>query len=356
MFKDTVLSILREHSLYISRAIQIAKHAVFKAMPNPGVGAVIVHKEKIIAEAATSPFGGAHAEVNAINSVKDKSVLKHSTLYVTLEPCSHYGKTPPCADLIIEMQIPKVVIGTVDPFASVHGKGIEKLKQAGVEVIVGALEKESQQSNIRFFTFVNKKRPYIILKWAQTFNGYLAPLQKDNQSPFWISNIYSKQLVHKWRSQETAFLVGTKTILDDNPCLTTRDWHGENPIRVYIDRDGIIDSKYCIADSKIKTICFTQNASLENKKNLSFYLIDFNKNLPQQICQVLYELKIMSLVVEGGSKTLQSFIDQGLWDQARIFTGVTNLDVGYKAPVIDKFADHKKYNILQDTLDILTRQ
>ena len=355
MFKDTVLSILKEHSLYISRAIQIAQSAVYKAMPNPGVGAVIVHKGKIIAEGATSPYGGKHAEVNAIDRVKDKEVLKQCTLYVTLEPCSHHGKTPPCADLIIQMQIPKVVIGTIDPFASVHGKGIQKLKQAGIEVTVGVLEQECQHSNIRFFTFLNKRRPYIILKWAQTYNGYIAPLEKDHQSPFWISNTYSKQLVHKYRSQEVAFLVGTNTILEDNPSLTTRDWHGDNPIRVYIDRKGIIDSTFAINDDKSRTICFTENPTLKSKDNISVYHLNFEDNLAQQICEVLYKEKIMSLVIEGGSKTLQSFIDANLWDQARIFTSQTHLEQGHNAPSINKFSNHKRQYILEDTLDILTR-
>ncbi|MHC5310421.1 bifunctional diaminohydroxyphosphoribosylaminopyrimidine deaminase/5-amino-6-(5-phosphoribosylamino)uracil reductase RibD [Myroides sp. LJL116] len=355
MFKDTVLSILKEHSLYISRAIQIAQSAVYKAMPNPGVGAVIVHNGKIIAEGATSPYGGKHAEVNAIDKVKDKELLKQSTLYVTLEPCSHHGKTPPCADLIVKMQIPRVVIGTIDPFASVHGKGIQKLKQAGIEVTVGVLEKECQDSNIRFFTFLNKRRPYIILKWAQTYNGYIAPLEKDHQSPVWISNTYSKQLVHKYRSQEVAFLVGTNTVLEDNPSLTTRDWYGDNPIRIYIDRKGVIDSSFAINDNNSRTICFTENQNLKSHDSLSVYHLNFQDNLAQQICEVLYKEKIMSLVIEGGSKTLQSFIDLNLWDQARIFTSQSYLENGHIAPKINNFSNHQRRHILEDTLDILTR-
>ena len=325
MFKDTALYILKEHQIYISRALQLAKAGTFMAMPNPCVGAVIVHENKIIAEGFTSAYGGNHAEVNAINKVKNKELLKHSTLYVTLEPCSHTGKTPPCSDLIIAHKIPKVVIGTIDPFARVQGKGIEKLQKAGVEVTLGVLEHACQQSNKRFFNFIANQRPYVILKWAQTNKGFIAPLQQDTKSPFWISNSYSKQLVHKWRSEETAFLVGTNTVLKDNPSLTTRDWYGRNPVRVFIDKQGKIDHNYHLVDNSSLTLCFTQNSSAIDKENLKYIQIDFQANVPLQILQQLYRHNIMSLVIEGGTKTLQNFIDQGLWDLALIFPADSHL-------------------------------
>ncbi|MHC5202803.1 bifunctional diaminohydroxyphosphoribosylaminopyrimidine deaminase/5-amino-6-(5-phosphoribosylamino)uracil reductase RibD [Myroides sp. LJL119] len=356
MFKDTVLSILKEHQIYISRALELAKAGIYRAMPNPSVGAVIVHENKIIAEGFTSAYGGAHAEVNAISQVNDKQILKQSTLYVTLEPCSHFGKTPPCSDLIIQMQIPRVVIGTVDPFASVKGKGIEKLKKAGCQVIVGVLEKQCQQINKRFFNFIKNKRPYIILKWAQTSKGFIAPLSKNEKAPFWISNTYSKQLVHKWRSEECAFLVGTNTVLQDNPSLTTRDWYGPNPIRLFIDKNAIIDNSYNLLDNSTPTICFTQNKQVFDKANLKYIQVDFQKNIPLQILEHLYKLNIMSLVIEGGSKTIESFIEQQLWDEARIFTGQNNINKGVLAPKITDFKSIESYYLLKDQLDIVKRQ
>lgn len=353
MFKDTVLSILEKHELYISRCLQLAKQGTFAAMPNPSVGAVVVHNNKIIGEGFTSAYGGAHAEPNAIGAVKDKELLKESTLYVSLEPCSHYGKTPPCCDLVIEKQIPRVVIGTIDPFAKVCGRGIQKMREAGIEVIVGVLEKECQESNKRFFTFHQKKRPYIILKWAETPNHFIAPLTKDSQQPFWISNRYSKQIVHQWRSEEMAFLVGTTTVIDDNPSLTTRDWFGKHPVRIFIDRRGKINKDYTIFNGESKTICITANKNLLSNDNIIYEYADFDKDLPPQICEILHRHNILSLVIEGGAYTLQSFIDAQLWDQARIFIGGNNLNEGIYAPKLNNYKVITTQRILNDTLNIL---
>tara|TARA_R110002111_G_scaffold117350_1_gene179312 strand:+ start:122 stop:1048 length:927 start_codon:yes stop_codon:yes gene_type:complete len=284
------------------------------------VGAVIVHNDLIIAEGYTSAYGGNHAEVNAINAVKDKSLLTKCTLYVTLEPCSHFGKTPPCSDLIVKHKIPNVVIGCIDDNPEVAGKGIAKLKASGCNVTVGILEAECKAHHKRFFTFHNKKRPYIILKWAETADGFMAPIKKDEKKPVWITNKYSRQLVHKWRAEEQAILAGTNTVIEDNPSLTVRDWSGENPIRVVLDRTSKLNSDYSIFNDEAKTIRVT------NKD------IDFEKPIAIQIADVLFKQNINSIIIEGGSQTLQTFIDENLWDEARVFTGSTSFKTGIKAP------------------------
>ncbi len=284
------------------------------------VGSVIVHNNNVIGEGYTSKYGGNHAEVNAINSVVNKSLLKEATLYVTLEPCSHFGKTPPCSDLIIKHQIPNVVIGCVDDNEKVAGKGIEKLKNAGCNVTVGVLENECKNHHKRFFTFHNKKRPYIILKWAETADGFIAPKTKNEQKPVWITNAYSRQLVHKWRAEEQAILVGTNTVTQDNPSLTTRDWIGQNPIRVIIDKDNKLSKDYVAFNNEAETIVV----------NIS--TIDFLKNVAKQICDVLFQKNINSIIIEGGSKTLQTFIDENIWDEARVFIGTVQFKNGIKSP------------------------
>ncbi|WCM43083.1 bifunctional diaminohydroxyphosphoribosylaminopyrimidine deaminase/5-amino-6-(5-phosphoribosylamino)uracil reductase RibD [Flavobacterium sp. CBA20B-1] len=321
---------MHTHEQFMYRALFIAQKGLSAAMPNPSVGAVIVHKDTIIGEGSTSAFGGSHAEVNAINSVKNKELLKESTLYVTLEPCSHYGKTPPCADLIVKMQIPNVVIGCVDPYTEVAGKGIEKLKNAGVQVIVGVLEKECIASNQRFFTFIQKKRPYIILKWAASADGFIAPTEKNGQKPVWISNNYSRQLTHKWRSEEMAILVGTKTVLDDNPSLTTRDFVGKNPVRIYIDANHKIDTSFAITNSASKTICLCAEFPLKPVDQIIYKKIDFT-DLPAEVNRICVEENIQSIIIEGGSHTLQQFIDAELWDEARVFKSDVILKDGIKA-------------------------
>lgn len=308
------------HETYIKRCLQIAKNGLGTTRPNPMVGAVIVHNDLIIAEGYTSAYGGNHAEVNAINAVKDKSLLTKCTLYVTLEPCSHFGKTPPCSDLIVKHKIPNVVIGCIDDNPEVAGKGIAKLKASGCNVTVGILEAECKAHHKRFFTFHNKKRPYIILKWAETADGFMAPIKKDEKKPVWITNKYSRQLVHKWRAEEQAILAGTNTVIEDNPSLTVRDWSGENPIRVVLDRTSKLNSDYSIFNDEAKTIRVT------NKD------IDFEKPIAIQIADVLFKQNINSIIIEGGSQTLQTFIDENLWDEARVFTGSTSFKTGIKAP------------------------
>ncbi|MDO5970204.1 bifunctional diaminohydroxyphosphoribosylaminopyrimidine deaminase/5-amino-6-(5-phosphoribosylamino)uracil reductase RibD [Flavivirga aquimarina] len=311
---------MTHHKTYIKRCIEIAKNGLGSVRPNPMVGCVIVHKDNIIGEGYTSSYGGNHAEVNAINSVTDKTLLKKATIYVTLEPCSHFGKTPPCSDLIIRHKIPNVVIGCIDDNVKVAGKGIKKLKEAGCHVIVGILEEVCKDHHKRFFTFHNKKRPYIILKWAETKNGFIAPKKKKEQKPVWITNTYSRQLVHKWRSEEQAILVGTNTVLQDNPTLTVRSWKGNHPIRVVLDKDLKLSKEFSIFNNDAKTIVISESA------------IDFSKHLSQQICDVLYKNDITSIIIEGGQKTLQTFIDENLWDEARIFTGNNEFNEGLKAP------------------------
>ena len=295
------------------------------------VGSVIVHKNEIIGEGWHQEAGLPHAEVNAINSVKNKELLKKATIYVSLEPCSHFGKTPPCANLIIEHKIPKVVIGCVDSFSEVSGRGIEKLRNAGCEVTVGVLETECLDLNKRFFTYHNKKRPYIYLKWAQSKDGFIAP--ENNTEITWISNSYSKQLVHKLRSEEQAILVGTNTALTDNPKLNTREWFGKSPTRIVIDRILKVPHSYNLLDSSAKTIVITEKDETSNS-NISYEKIDFSKPIAQQICEVLYHHQLQSVIVEGGSKTLQTFIDENLWDEAWVFEGNTSFKKGIQAPIL----------------------
>lgn len=314
--------------------MQIAKNVIGISRPNPAVGAVIVHENKIIGEGFTSVYGENHAEVNAVNSVKSVAFLKESTIYVTLEPCSHFGKTPPCADLLVKHQFKKVVIGCVDSNSLVAGKGIERLKNAGIEVIVGVLEKECREHHKRFFSVQEKKRPYIILKWAQTADHFIAPEDKNQQKPIWISNKYSQQLVHKFRAQEHAILVGTTTVLSDNPKLNVRDWVGNNPIRIVIDKDLKIPKNFYVYDDTVTTIFITsiENRIENSSEKLIFEAINFNQKIGQQICGVLQKHKIQSVIIEGGAKTLQTFIDENLWDEARVFESNTIFKTGTNAP------------------------
>jgi len=313
----------------------LAKNGLGTTYPNPMVGCVVVYKGQIIGEGWHQKAGQAHAEVHAINSVKDQSLLKNATIYVSLEPCSHFGKTPPCADLIIAKKIPKVVIGCLDPNEKVAGRGVKKLLEAGCKVLVGVLKKECQELNKRFFTFHIKKRPYIILKWAQTEDGFIAPSNQEKGKPFWITNTYSKQLVHKWRSEEQAVLVGTITALKDNPQLNARLWQGKNPVRVALDRNLRLPKDSFLLDKSIKSLVLTSEEN-ESKnlasENLIFEAIDFKKNVPKQICDVLFKHQIQSVIIEGGAITLQSFIDTNLWEEARVFSNCNKLEKGVKAP------------------------
>lgn len=343
----------------MSRCIALAQNGLGTTYPNPMVGSVIVYQGKIIGEGWHKKAGEPHAEVNAINSVKDKSLLKKATIYVSLEPCSHFGKTPPCCDLIIKNKIPNVVIGTVDPNIKVAGNGIKKLIEAGVHVTIGILEDECNELNKRFFTFHQKKRPYIILKWAQSQDGFIAPLEKSEKKPVWITNTHSRQLVHKWRTQEQAILVGTQTAIDDNPKLNARDWQGNHPIRIVLDQNNRIPKENAVFDNQTKTIIITKSTNTINKENTTskentiFEVIDFKQNIAEQIIELLYKHNIQSVIIEGGLQTLQTFIDANLWDEARIFTGNTTIKKGISAPLLPK-TNKETYTIDSDKL-IITR-
>ena len=318
--------------------MQIAKNGIGTTRPNPSVGAVIVYQNKIIGEGFTSPHGENHAEVNAINAVENKSLLKEATIFVTLEPCSHFGKTPPCADLIVKHQLKQVVIGCLDSNSLVAGKGVSHLENAGINVIVGVLETECRMHHKRFFKVQENKRPYIILKWAETNDGFVAPITKNEIKPIFISNTYSQQLVHKLRSAEHAILVGTKTVLADNPKLNIRSWSGENPIRVVLDNTLRIPKNSNILDGSAKTIVITasRDKNIVSSNNLIFEEIDFSKNIAKQVCEVLSKYQVQSLIVEGGTQTLQTFIDEKLWDEAMVFVGNTSFVKGVKSPIITK--------------------
>ena len=336
------------HEHYIKRCLQISKLGIGTTRPNPSVGAVLVVDDRIIGEGFTSPYGGNHAEVNAISAVKDPTLLATATMYVTLEPCSHFGKTPPCADLIIKNEIKKVVIGCLDSNVLVAGKGIERLQNAGCEVIVGVLEKECKAHHRRFFTFQIKNRPFIILKWAQTLDAYIAPKNRVTQTPVWITNEVSRQLVHKWRSEEQSILVGTTTVLDDNPGLDVRHWKGEDPVRIVIDKELKIPANLKVYDGSVKTI-FINETRTYAKGTIFFEKINFSEPIAIQICAVLIKHKIQSLIVEGGTKTIQTFIDENLWDEARVFSGEVHFNDGVNAPKLDVIPT-KEENIKDDIL------
>lgn len=341
---------MNSNQKYIQRCIQLAKNGLSTTYPNPMVGCVVVYNDNIIGEGWHYQAGKPHAEVNAINSVSDKSLLPKATIYVSLEPCSHFGKTPPCADLIINSGIKKVVIGTIDPFAKVAGNGVKKLKDAGCKVTVGVLEKECNELNKRFFTFHNKKRPYIYLKWASSADGFLSPKQK-NREPVWITNTYSKQWVHKLRANEQAILIGTETAIKDNPKLNTRLWHGNCPLRVILDLNNRISKDSHIFDESERTLIISSEEDKVISSNLFYIKITKEQSLVEQICRILHRLKIQSLIVEGGAKMLQTFIDANLWDEAFLFSNKkTYFKEGTKAPYItSKTIQYKQINT-----DILT--
>jgi diaminohydroxyphosphoribosylaminopyrimidine deaminase / 5-amino-6-(5-phosphoribosylamino)uracil reductase len=315
------------------RAIELARCGIGRVAPNPVVGAVIVRDGLIIGEGFHARYGHAHAEVNAIRRVQDPERFKEATLYVTLEPCSHYGKTPPCAELIIRMGIPRVVVGTLDPFHKVSGRGVKMMQEAGVEVIVGCLEAECRQVAREFFCFVEKRRPYVILKWAQSIDGYMdRPRTLESGLPAaQISSASGRVAVHKLRSQVEAIMVGTQTAVMDNPSLTTRLYGGKNPIRVLIDRTLRVPRSYHLFDGKVRTLVFTE-AQVENLPGVEFFQIPFDGKLISRILDQLHRLGIQSLLVEGGAHLLQSFIDGALYDEVRIETGSELFYGGVEAP------------------------
>ncbi len=334
---------MKIHEKYINRCIELAKNGLGTTFPNPLVGAVIVYNDEIIGEGWHQKAGASHAEVNAINAVKNKELLKNSTIYVSLEPCSHYGKTPPCSDLIVRSKIKKVVIGALDTNSLVSGKGVEYLIKNGCEVELCVLEKECLALNKRFYTFHNKKRPYIILKWAQSKDGFMDVDRNINgieqAKPTWISNLYSRQLVHQFRAEEQAILVGTETVLKDNPKLDVRNWAGKSPIRIILDQSLRIPTDYQIFDGLAKTIVFVDKNTMVNQiyfkiPNLIIELINFKENVIEQVLKVLHQHEIQSVIVEGGKQTLDSFITANLWDEARVFVGTPTFVKGVKVPTI----------------------
>jgi diaminohydroxyphosphoribosylaminopyrimidine deaminase/5-amino-6-(5-phosphoribosylamino)uracil reductase len=315
-----------EH-LLMQRTFDLARMGIASVSPNPRVGCVIVKDGEIIGEGWHKKYGEAHAEVNAVASVNDKSHLKDSVVYVNLEPCSHTGKTPPCTDLLIQHKVKKVVISNLDTNPLVAGEGIKKLQESGIEVVTGILEKEGRELNKRFFIYHEKKRPFILLKWAQTIDGFMA---HGNYESRWISSEFSRQLVHRWRSEEDAVLVGTKTAAHDNPNLTVRDWSGRNPVRLVIDRFLRLSDRLHIFDKSVPTVCFNL-LKHEEHVNLKLVRLDEADFIPQLLAW-LYKEKIQSVMVEGGSLTLSLFINAGLWDEARVFTSSRSFYKGIKAP------------------------
>lgn len=330
---------------YMKRALELAELGLGKVSPNPMVGCVIVHEGEIIGEGYHEKYGKAHAEVNAIDSVDDASVLPKSTVYVTLEPCAHHNKVPPCADILIEKGVKKVVIGCLDPFDKVDGKGIERLKNAGIEVEESSLVFDCQALNKRFFSFVERRRPFVILKWAQTNNGFMA---RENGDSKWITNQYSRQLVHKWRTEEAAILVGKNTVIHDNPSLTARNWAGRNPIRVVIDNQLELPVDLKLFDRSARTLVLNLK---KEKKCTEVEYLQYDGSI-QDLLAKLYKEKIVSVIVEGGARTLRSFIEGKLWDEARVFSSKENFEKGMKSPSISgRVLEERK--IMSDRLEII---
>jgi diaminohydroxyphosphoribosylaminopyrimidine deaminase / 5-amino-6-(5-phosphoribosylamino)uracil reductase len=357
---------LVSHETYMRRCLDLAALGQGKVAPNPMVGAVLVHNDSIIGEGYHMEYGKAHAEVNCIASVSQENqhLICESVLYVSLEPCAHFGKTPPCADLIIEKKIPHVVVGIRDPFVEVNGKGIEKLIAANIKVDVGVLEKECKDLNKRFFLFHTRHRPYVILKWSQSSDGKIAGI--NNLKRVFISNEYSNRIVHKWRSEEMSIMVGTNTALSDNPELTTRLWPGNDPLRLVVDMDLRLPQHLKLFNSKTSTIVFNLHKhSLPEKLNtsdlrkigLQYYQVTADVNLVHQVMNALNQLKILSVFIEGGAQLLQSFIDEGTWDEARI---ITNEDLiigeGLPAPVLNDHELKKSEQFHTDKIDIYTNR
>lgn len=340
------------HHKYMQRCLELALRGNGNVAPNPMVGAVLVYNDRIIGEGWHRQYGEVHAEVNCINSVKDedRQYIPGSTLYVSLEPCAHFGRTPPCADLVVQQKIPFVVIGCRDPFKEVDGKGIGKLEAAGVKVELGVMEAESRALNKRFFTFHTEQRPYVILKWAQTADGKIGSLP--GEARLLISNEYTNRLVHQWRSEEAAILIGTNTALQDDPSLTTRSWPGNSPIRVVLDMDLRLPQSLRIFDRSVRTIIINA-VRQEETGSLLYYKLDKRDDVIAQILTVLPRMNIQSLLVEGGAKLLQSFIDARLWDEARVIKNEQLvIRKGIEAPVLsmaDKIAEQK---ILADKIEI----
>ncbi len=342
------------HELYMRRCLQLALLGAGDTAPNPMVGAVLVHGRRIIGEGYHRQYGQAHAEVNCINSVaeEDKHLVTQSTIYVSLEPCAHFGKTPPCADLIIQQRIPKVVVGCRDPFEAVNGKGIEKLQNAGIEVITGVRGQECQRLNKRFFTFYTKQRPYILLKWAQTADGYIAGGGTEH---LLITNAIANKLVHKWRTEEAGILVGTNTARLDNPTLDNRLWAGKAPVRLVLDMHLQLPPTLQLFDGRHKTIVLNAHKQ-EEAGNITYHKLTEDVGLVQQILDACCQHRILSIMVEGGARLLQSFIDSGLWDEARVITNeALFIGEGLPAPRLQRLTHRYSEKILGDRVDYIER-
>lgn len=339
---------MKEHELFMKRALDLARLGAGAVSPNPMVGCVIVHQGKIVGEGFHKKYGDWHAEVNAIDSVLDKSILSESEVYVTLEPCSHFGKTPPCADLLVKHHVKKVIVCNLDPNPLVAGKGIQKLIEAGIEVETGILAEEGRELNKRFFTFFEQKRPYIILKWAESADGFIA---KPNYETVQISNSLSRRFVHKMRAENDAIMVGTNTVRYDNPQLNIRFWTGKNPIRVLIDRELslIVDAK--IFDNLQSTICYN---SIRNEENGTTIFV--KKTDLKEIVEDLFSRKIQSIIIEGGTKLIESFLKLNLWDEAIVLRSQTSLNEGILSPKISSFGNQKKIEKLGDNEVIMFSQ
>ena len=329
-YSSSQQNIMNKDIHYMQRALALAKLGAGTVSPNPMVGCVIVHENRIIGEGWHERYGQPHAEVNAVASVKDKSVLNEATAYVTLEPCSHFGKTPPCADLLVKHQLKRVVICNDDPNPLVAGKGIQKLKDAGIEVETGLLAEVGREINKRFFTFFEKKRPYIILKWAMSSDGLIA---KENYEAVQISNALSRRWVHKMRSEEDAIMVGTNTAQYDNPSLTTRFWTGKNPVRVILDKTLRLSPQSRFFDDESSTLCYNLKETKQEGKHHWIQLSE-EKDLLESLIADLYQRKITSLIVEGGTTLLNTFLEKGLWDEAHVYQSQTPLGKGIAAPFI----------------------
>ncbi len=343
------------HQPYMFRCLELARYGAGKVAPNPMVGAVLVHQNRIIGEGWHQVYGGPHAEVNCIRSVhaSDEHLIPLSTLYVSLEPCAHFGKTPPCSQLIIEKKIPKVVIGCRDPFEAVNGKGIEQLQKAGVAVITGVLEKEAIALNQRFFSFHQQRRPYVILKWAQTADGFIAGISKDR---LFITNEQTNRIVHRWRSEEAAILIGTETALKDNPSLNNRYWTGKSPLRFVIDKHLRLPAHLTMFNDRQPVIIFNEQKA-EDQEYLKFVKISSEQSLFNQLFTYCYQNGIQSILVEGGAQLLQSFIDEDHWDEVRIITNTSlQIGAGLAAPLIKNSTLLHSFDSVTDQIDIYIPQ
>ena len=342
---------MKTHEHFIEKCITLARKGILNVSPNPMVGCIIVYNDEIIGEGYHQEYGKSHAEVNAIKAVKDKSLLSKSTLYVNLEPCCHHGKTPPCTDLIIRHNFSKVVIGCIDPFSEVSGRGIKKLEDNSIKVVHGVLEEKCKDLNRRFFYFHKYKRPYIILKWAKSKDNYIAPINQEK--PFWMTSKESKTLVHNWRAEEDAILVGRKTVTADNPSLTVRMCEGKNPMRLVIDKSLSLKNNYNIFDDHAETLVFN-NIKSYTVRNTIYVKIDFSNPI-EEILNELYKRKILSLIVEGGAITINSFIENNLYDEIRLFTTEKVLENGILSPLIPNIKMTKNTIIDKDKLEVYKR-